>query len=149
MAAAKNSMITETPAISGAICLCIMQSTGEELLERVRGGKAEGGRGGGGGVVGTRNAQQVVSHAVEGLWLGRLLQLLNGPALTHIGPKHQVLAILQDAQTDSSIELSTMAKYTFTVVQRHCISHKPAQVRKKRYKGSFVATEKLHGGHWV
>ena len=61
----------------------------------------------------------MVSHAVEGLWLGGLLQFLNGPALTDISPKHQILAILQDAQTDLAIMLSLAAivKHIFTLVQ--------------------------------
>ena len=72
----------------------------------------------------TSNAQQVISHTMEGLWLGGLLQFLNGPALTHICPKHQILAILQDAPTDLGIRqsLAAIAKHISTLVQKHCIS---------------------------
>ena len=43
----------------------------------------------------TSNAQQVVSHAVKGLRLRGLLQLVYCPCLAHIGPKHQLLTILR------------------------------------------------------
>ena len=65
----------------------------------------------------TGNAQQMVSHPVEWLWLGGLLQFLDGPALTHISPKHQIPAILQDAQTNLALKLSLAAvtKHIFTL----------------------------------
>ena len=49
------------------------------------------------------------------LWLGGLLQLLNGLGLTHIGPKHQFLTILQDTQADSAIGLVATVKYNLPV----------------------------------